>query len=241
MKKNITDIISKLILSDHTIRIKLLGDSITHGVGGSGFEQDGHPITAGFARNPNGYCWANIFRDYMETQYNCKVINNACTGTNIEFILKNFNELVSDDDEIVICNIGTNNRYQHFNTGDKHTKREYMEQFYKNILALYAKFQEIGKDVIFIANIPASASNEQDSPDYWRIFHMNDVHDLYLKASVECDFPLISFYRTFMDYCEEHKISVDSLLADGLHPNDEGHRVMFRLLMQELGLAMKVE
>ena len=40
-----------------------------------------------------------------------------------------------------------------------------------------------------------------------------------------------------MHYCRQEKLSLDSLLADGLHPNDEGYRVMFRLLLEELGIA----
>ena len=36
-------------------------------------------------------------------------------------------------------------------------------------------------------------------------------------------------------------IPVDDLLADTLHPNNEGHRVMFHLMLQELGLAEKVQ
>ena len=35
-------------------RIKLLGDSITHGVGGSGFSQDGELIVPGWSQNTNG-------------------------------------------------------------------------------------------------------------------------------------------------------------------------------------------
>ncbi len=241
MNHSITKITSKLILPDHTIQIKLLGDSITHGVGGTGFQQDGEPITEGFRRNVSGYCWANLFRDYMEKQYDCKVLNNACTGTDIGFIIQHFNELVADDDDFVLCTIGTNNRHQYFVHGEKHTGREHMAQFYQNILKLYEKFKAAGKDVIFIANLPASAENEKDGPDYWRIFHMNDVHDMYMKASVECGFPMISFYQLIDDYCRDHNIPVDSLLADGLHPNDEGYRLMFRLLMRELGLALTVE
>ncbi|MBQ3100380.1 MAG: hypothetical protein IJC50_05245, partial [Clostridia bacterium] len=59
----------KKVLSKGNIRIKLLGDSITHGLGGVGFEQDGEPIVEGFARNPNGYCWAKLFKDYMQEKY----------------------------------------------------------------------------------------------------------------------------------------------------------------------------
>ena len=251
MNNDITKIITKLILPDHTIHIKLLGDSVTHGAGGSGYQQDGEliieesaPRTGRWFRNTKGYCWANLFRDHMESQYDCKVINNACSGIGIEFILDNFHELVSEDDDIVLCAIGHNNRAQHISAGQKHTKREHMELFYRNILALHTKFREAGKDVIFIANVPTPASDENKpdgNGDVWRIFRMNDVHDLHLKASVECGFPMISLYEAVMEYCEEHNITVDSLIADGLHPNDEGYRVMFRLLMRKLGLALQVE
>ena len=69
---------------------------------------------------------------------------------------------------------------------------------------------------------------------------MNDVHDLYVKASIECGFPLIRLYTLFMKYCEQRDIVIDSLLADGLHPNDAGYDVMFKLIMDEIGFARKI-
>ena len=222
--------------SGRHFQIKLLGDSITHGVGGSHFEQNGEKITDGFARNPDGYCWANLFRDEMEARYPCTVINNACTGTNIEFIMTRFHELVSEEDDLVLCTIGTNNRHQFFTEGPKHTPEEHMEIFYQNILKLNRMFAESGKAVIFIANIPASAENEQDGENYWRLFHMKDVNALYRKASQEVCFPMLSLYEAFGRYCEERNRTVDSLLSDGLHPNNEGHRVICGLLTELLGL-----
>ena len=105
MNREAAKIFSKVILSDRTIHIKLLGDSITHGVGGTGFEQTGEPIVPGWSRNPDGYCWAKQFKEYMEAQFNCTVTNNACTGTKIEFILANFDTLVDAEDDIIICTI----------------------------------------------------------------------------------------------------------------------------------------
>ena len=239
-KKDVAEIFSRVILAERKIRIKLLGDSITHGVGGTGFEQNGEPIVTKFKRNPDGYCWANKFKEHMESQFDCEVVNNACTGTGIEFIMVHFDELVDDEDDIIVCTIGTNNRQQFFNDVPKHTKREHMELFYQNIITLYEKFKAANKDVIFVANIPASAVNEKDGIDYWRLFHMNDVQDLYMKASINCGFPLIRLYTLFLDYCEQMDITVDSLLADGCHPNDAGYDVMFALLMNEFGIARKV-
>ena len=242
MNSAVAAIFSRLILANRTVHIKLLGDSITHGAGGTGFVQDGQPITAGFARNPNGFCWAKLFKEALESRYPCQVTNNACTGTTIDFILEHFDTLVDPEDDIVLCTIGTNNRHQFFATGPKRDKATHMEEFYQKILALYGKFQAAGKQVIFMANIPASAANEADclpgtENGYWRIMHMNDIHDLYLKASFACGFPLIRMYTLFMDYCRQQNVPLDDLLFDGLHPNDEGYRVMFRLLMQELGFA----
>ena len=166
MNTEIVKIFSKVVLARNTVKIKLLGDSITHGVGGSGFAQDGEGFIEGFARNTKGYCWANNFKERMESRYNCKVVNNACTGTAIEFVIKNFDTLVDDDDDIILCTIGTNNRHQSFKYAPKRTKEEHMELFYQNILKLAAMFKEAKKDVIFVANIPASERNEQDGPDY---------------------------------------------------------------------------
>ena len=245
MNRDAAKIFSSLILPEKTVRIKLLGDSITHGVGGTGFAQSGQPITQGFSRNPDGFCWAKLLKDYLESHFDCQVVNNGCTGTTINFILDNFDALVDPEDDIILCTTGTNNRHQFFYQGPKWDRSAHMEGFYQKILALHDKFIQAGKTVIFMANIPASGQNEEDcAPDtengYWRIMHMNDAHDLYSKASLERNFPLIRMYTLFMDYCLSRGIKLDSLLADGLHPNDEGYRVMFRLLLRELGIGEDV-
>ena len=236
MSESVKEIMNKVVFSQRNIKIKLLGDSITHGVGGTGFKQDGEEIVQGFARNKDGYCWAKMFKEYMKKQFGCTVVNNACSGTRIEFIIDNFKKLVDEDDDIIICTIGTNNRHQYFEETPKKTREEFMENFYNNILKLHSMFEETKKDVIFVANIPASAENEKDGENYWRLLHMNDINDLYLKASEVCGFPIISMYSRFLEYCKKNEISVDSLLADGLHPNDKGYDVIFSLMLDELGV-----
>lgn len=216
------------------VHMKLLGDSITHGVGGTGFAQNGDPIVDEFARNPEGYCWANMLKAYMEEHYDCIVTNNACTGTNIEFVLVRFDELVDDCDDLIICMIGTNNRHQYFQDAPKHTPEEHLEEFYRNIVKLYQRFMAAGKRVIFVAGIPASSENEKDGEDYWRLFHMKDVCASYKKAAETLGFPLVCLYDMFLDYCNARKIAVDALLSDGLHPNDTGYEVMFALMKQAL-------
>ena len=243
MNTEIAKIFSQIILADKPVRIKLLGDSITHGVGGTGFDQNGDPIVKGFARNPNGYCWANLLRDFLEKNFSCQVVNNGCTGTKIDFIIDNFDQLVDPEDDIIICTIGTNNRSHYFSSGPVPTKQTRQKEIYGKILALADKFKKAGKQIIFMSNIPASADNENRTYDpqfgeLCRVVHMNDIHDLYLKTSFDKGFPLIDLYTAFLNYCHNHNLSLDDLLDDGLHPNDRGYEVMFRLILQELGIAL---
>lgn len=233
MNQKVRAIFKALLSQDKQVHIKLLGDSITHGVGGTGFEQDGEPIVEEFARNPNGYCWANMFKSYMEEHYNCTVTNNACTGTRIEFILRNFETLVDEEDDLIICMIGTNNRHQAVWDKTVYTPSEFVEKFYQNIKILYQKLQDAGKTVIFMANIPASEANENEQR---KVFHMEDVHNLYAKASLECGFAFVSLYQLFYAYLTEQGLKVEEFLEDTLHPNDAGYEVMYSLLMEEFGI-----
>lgn len=235
MKKPCEIVSNTLSLKKH-VRIKLLGDSITHGVGGMGFQQNGYSFIDGFARNPDGSCWANTFRKYMEEKFDCSVVNNACTGTDIEFIIDHFDILVEEEDDLIICTIGTNNRHVFFDTGNKPSREELGKRFYNNVVKLNHMLTAAGKAFIFIANIPASDENEQDGEDYWRILHMEDINAIYKAAARESGFALISLYDLFRKYCETNNILVDSLLCDGLHPNDRGYDVMFDLMIQEFRL-----
>lgn len=231
MTKSAAELFSSVLKNKKNPRIKLIGDSITHGVGGTGWEQKGEVIVKGWAESPDGYCWANLLRDYMKEKYNATVINKACTGTNVEFVMNNFPSLVSDEDDIIVCTIGTNNRHKYFDQGEKPEREDFLRELYVNITKMYGMFKKTGIPTVFVANIPASEKNEQDGENYWCILHMTDINDSYKKLCREYDATVVSLYDLFSDYCSENGVSLDSLLCDGLHPNDEGYRVMFELLV----------
>ena len=173
------ELMKELFNNGKTVNIKLLGDSITHGAAGTGYIQDGDPIVEHFRRNPNGYCWAKLFKEYIEEKYGCAVVNNGCSGTRIQFIIKCFDGLVNNDDDLIICMIGTNNRHQSTSDGERQSREEWGKIFHDHILQLNAMLKEKGKKFIFMANIPASKANEEDGADYWRILHMDDINAIY--------------------------------------------------------------
>lgn len=230
------EIFDKHIAKDRKFRIKLLGDSITQGCGGSNFLQNGEAFIDGYARNPDGFCWANLFKNHMESQYDCEVLNNGCAGTRIEFILDNYDILTSSDDDITICMIGTNNRNQYFTVGPKRNREEYLGEFYRNLTELCNRLETERKDFIFMASVPATAARETDTDKLWRIFHMSDVNEVYKKAQKEKDFPFVSLYDLFGDYVKNNNIDMDTVMYDGLHPNDEGYKIMYDIIIKEFGV-----
>ncbi len=236
MNKEAAEIFTKYISTGDKFRLKLLGDSITQGCGGTDFLQNGEPFIEGFARNPDGFCWANLLKKHMESRYNCEVVNNGCAGTKIEFILDNYETLVDENDDIILCMIGTNNRTQYFTEGPKKDGEEALREFLENILKLHDRLAADGKNVIYMASVPATPAKEADTDRLWRIFHMNDVNEAYRIAHKKCGFPFISLYELFSAYVSDSKIDLESLMYDGLHPNDDGYRVMFDIIVSELGL-----
>ncbi|MBP3592680.1 MAG: SGNH/GDSL hydrolase family protein [Clostridia bacterium] len=225
----------KKALEKKEITIKLLGDSITHGVGGTGWEMKGEPIVGDFKRSPDSFCWAKLFADHMKEAYGASVINNGCTGTTIQFIIEHFDALVSDTDDLCICTIGTNNRHMYKELGDRASREEWGKAFYDYVLQLNQMFEVRGKAVIFVANLPAAKENEQDGDTYYRILHMDDINEIYKRASKKAGFALISMYDLVSAYVKEKGILVDDILVDGLHPSDEGYKVMFTKLKEALG------
>ena len=236
MDRNIADMFDSVLKNKKSPKIKLLGDSITHGVGGTGWDQVGNVIVEGWAESPYGYCWANLFRDHMKEKYGATVVNKACTGTTVDFVMKNFSALVDDDDDLIVCTIGTNNRHVYFSKGEKPQKEEFLRDLYEKIKKMYAMFSERGIPTVFVANIPASEQNEKDGEDFWRILRMSDINNSYKKLAQEYGANVLSMYDLFSNYCRENNFTIDEFLCDGLHPNDKGYRVMFELLVDAFGV-----
>ena len=233
--KNAKELFLEATKEKKNITVKLLGDSITHGVGGTGWEMKGEPIVEDFKRSPDSFCWAKLFADLMKEKYGATVVNNGCTGTTVQFIIEHFDALVSEEDDLIICTIGTNNRHRGKDLGDPPSREEWGKVFYDAVLTLDGMFSAKGKRVIFVANLPAAKGNEADGEAYYRILHMDDINEIYKRAREKAGFALISMYDLVSAYIGEKGILVDALLVDGLHPSDEGYKVMFSLLCEALG------
>ena len=50
------------------------------------------------------------------------------------------------------------------------------------------------------------------------------------KLANKHNVPLVDIYQVFQDYNKQPNQSIDTLLLDGMHPNDRGHQIIAELL-----------
>jgi lysophospholipase L1-like esterase len=230
VKAPTSSILADLIFTTETKRIKLIGDSITHGMGSSDFKQSTDAsdflFNAGTFpqyRNYGVKCWAGMLKSYLEEKFNCSVVNNGASGASSKQLVDNWDAIVSADDDVIICMIGTNDR-----NGSLLTT-------YQNLVAIYEKAQAKGQRVIFVSAPPASNEIEEQAT----AFHLEDLDNLYNYAYNTLRVGYISVYKAFLNYCRDTGTKIDDLLSDGLHPNDEGYQIMYEIVLEALGFGRK--
>ena len=215
---------SQFILSDKTLKIKLLGDSITEGYGGTGFVQSSK---IGVETNTSGVCWANMLREYMTAKFGCTFVNLGSSGMNSQTMYNNIfvtPNLIDGSEDVVLLMIGTNDR----KTNTKAT-------FYSNLKAIIEKIQANGTKVVIMSSIPSSAKEEAITTN---AYHMDDVDDIIMKVATDLNVEYISLYKLFDKHLRYSGAKLtDYLNSDGLHPNDEGYKVMYKLILSALGFA----
>lgn len=93
-------------------KIKLIGDGITAGCGGSGYANAGKIFISNgnLTRYENlyGICWGNFLKYRLKKEKNIDVDNYGCSKYTSMLLLLSLDKLIKEDDEFVICMIGTN-------------------------------------------------------------------------------------------------------------------------------------
>lgn len=204
----------KKVINENT-RICLIGDSITQGLGSTGFiRYSTTENSTEISVRGNGPEYPDADNNYQVGRFlwehDVRRWYEALNGRGWAHLLKDFlesrfhctvknygmsginsNHLFEFIDEltagfdVVILTIGINDR-----GGTK-------ECFYFNVKKCVEQLKAAGKEVILMANIPVSASYESHCR-----FHMEDVAGIVSKVSDETNVTFISLYDSFIKYCE---------------------------------------
>ena len=229
----INDMTKDLFNKNNNTKVVLLGDSITHGMGGSNFAQNGETIiTVGdttWKRNDNGYCYAKLLKDYLEDNYNCNVINNACSGTDSYFIKNNLATLLPTDADFCLLMIGTNDELYDYN--------QVYNDLPININYFINYCNENNIKFVICSPIPRTAN---DNPNIKT--HIFEINNIYKNIASQNNIEYVNMYNLIYYYCfENNKNLSDYISSDTIHPNDKGYLLIFYMLLKGLGIAPSYE
>lgn len=202
--------------------IKIIGDSITSGVRGTGFAMDGEQFYGEFKENTSGHCWANSLKTYLQTNFNCTVHNYGVGGLNSTDLANNISTFVKNTDDIVLCMVGTNDRQL--------TNPTTIIQ--NNIKTIYNYVKNLGKEIIFLSALPALENVETYN------CKMKDIDNAIMNVTSSLNLEYISAYKLVVDYLESRDMKLADILSDDyVHPNDNGYDIMFYLILNKLGFS----
>lgn len=229
----INDMVKDLFNKNKNTKVVFLGDSITQGMGGSNFAQNGETIiTVGdntWKRNDNGYCYANLLKDYLENNYNCNVINNACSGTDSYFVKNNLANLLPTDTDFCLLMIGTNDELYDYN--------QVYNDLPTNINYFINYCNENNIKFVICSPIPRTGNDNPNIKTY--LFEINNI---YKNIASQNNIEYVNMYNLIYYYCfENNKNLSDYISSDTIHPNDKGYLLIFYMLLKGLGIAPSYE
>lgn len=183
-----------------------------------------HTLTLKGTNTKNASSGGYLFTFYgFKLNKRVTLVNYAQSGKNSSHIYTQRNTLIQSSDDFVIMQLGTNDRHNLQSPEDtKYYQRGIMETAYSK-----------GAQVILMSACPTTVSGDNDPI---RRYGMYDVDKAIRELALEYGMDYISNYDAFLEYSEYRGINMDTILADGLHPNDTGYDVMFRNIVRSLKL-----
>lgn len=219
-KENIETYVSEL----KNKNIVFCGDSIVAGMGGSGYSPTGTPISNKpihgdeiNKRNESGVCWVNSMCTYLSNYNVSSAVNNGISGLNSSELLNHIAEIIPETTDIAIISIGTNDR-----------NNLSLETTINNIKMIGEYCLQHNITPYFLTLIQSTSTGGAYSTTY----EINDAIHTACKHSYSC-FNMFSELNYYI-FC--NNIELNSILKDGLHPNDNGYNIMFNIAKKLFGL-----
>lgn len=233
-KNGCKSVISEILANGR--QIKFIGDSITQGVGGTGFEQDGEEIRSGWNVNTTGYCFANLFKKYIETKYGNTVLNYGTRGVrsyNLVSWMEANDGYITEDDKLLIVMIGTNNKWA--------TTTDTLVDLKNDLQWIVDWCAENDKKLILVSAPMSTVIWDTQYSDGTTVkFHNEDIDHTYKEVCHRNNMDYVPMYQRMVEYCDLKDIDISTIFDDGLHPNDQGYYIMYKILMKELGLGYQL-
>lgn len=238
---NLPALFLKMLQNGAVTKIKLIGDSITEGVGVTGHVSpppntqpkifDNGSGTVFYEALYNENSWANFFRNYISQNYpTISFVNAGISGKSAKWGNANKQYWVGSEN-VVFVMLGTNDRWDGTNLSG-----------YKSDLQSFLSYVKSKSNFMVVMTAPPTLNDYTDAtestlnPEYH--FGMKEVDRIITEVCTESGYYHISMYRKFLEYASTGKNPLENILETngGSHPNTSGHLVFWKLLQQEIGV-----
>lgn len=174
--------------------------------------------------------------------FDLKIINAGVGGNNTSLASKRFDrDVLRHHADVIIIQFGINDAaVDVWRTPPATLPRISLKHFEANLNHFITASQSQGAQVILMTPNPTRWTSKlktlygkapyvASDPDGFNKLLVNyaaSVRKLANKHNV----PLVDIYQVFQDYNKQPNQSIDTLLLDGMHPNDRGHQIIAELL-----------
>lgn len=199
----------------------------------------GDSITQGFWDTEGG--WVARLRKYYDTKQledlrnrnEPTIFNLGISGGTSKTILSRFDAETQarskGETMVFVFSTGVNDSSRE--GPDKY--RSTTEEYANNLQELVAKAKNYSNKILFVGLV--AGDEKQTMPVFWRdIYYFNErvkvFEDIMGKVASKNDVVFVPVFEAF----KKHLDTGEYLLADGLHPNNEDHELIFRLVRPAL-------
>lgn len=230
-KKDPKNVIGDIIRAGQAATIKFLGDSIVAGYGGTGYNPNGEAIYSTYKANDDGFCWVNEIRRYWGECFPFLTMKNwGISGFGTSEMCQNVSSLIVNGDDVIIACVGINDRAA--GTDGAWGIPKSFEATYRNLAVINARAEKVGAKLILISPIPTGSQGDLNLER-----NAADIDHVFRAFAAEHSIQYISGFDLLKDYCRYVGVNIDTLFVDGLHPNDTGYAIIYRLFSDALGVS----
>lgn len=221
------DELNQMLHKKEVSSIKLIGDSITAGMGVEGYAVpqgnrvifDNRDGRVHHEATHTTDVWANQLRTYTENLAfgELDFVNAGISGISTEWLLQNIDDVMEQED-VVFVMIGTNDR-----------RNSSLQTYEANVRKLL-RIVDARSNYMVVMSPPPSINQTHHR------FGPRDIDIVLKKISKENGYPLISHYDAINDYLLTHKEYTfeDLMEPNSPHPIEAGYEVMWQKMKEKL-------
>ncbi len=195
--------------------------------------------------------YANILEeDLVRRGIRGRVINAGVGGNNTDQARARFEtDVVAHDPDLVIIQFGLNDSCIDLWDGKDHPRIS-LETYTANLRYFVETLLEEDCDVILMTANPMRWTEPllklyghapYDVKDPWGFNLTNRKYaDAVRALAADLDVPLVDVYQGFYDYGGVAGQAAEDLLLDGMHPNDRGHAMIAKWLLEAMAKLKRI-